>query len=171
MVQTATTKVIGPAYGAVWAALKGWRQWTAPIVTYCDTDEARKRFLQMDANLSRCPMIAAQWDATEPKWWVYSQQEWLCPLRVSVFVQSDRNELSMALVEDVIDAVFRFEAASSTAAGPLPLVRSLTCRDPEILQFTAGQFIEVGQDGQHKLLQSDVVIRLSLRKDPKLRAS
>lgn len=171
MVQTSTTKVVGPAYEAVWTALKGWKQWTAPIATFADSDEARKRFLQLDANVSRCPMLAAQWDNTEPRWWVYSQQEWLCPLRVSVFVPQDRNRLSMDLVEDIIDALFRYEAPQSTSAGPLSLVRNVTCRDPEILQFQSGIYVEVGQEGQHKLLQSDVVVRLSLKKDPKLRAS
>lgn len=171
MSQTSTAKVIGPAWDVVFTALKGWTQWTERIATFADSDEDRKRFLTLDANISRCPLITAAWDDTQPRWWVFSQQEWLCPLRVEIYVPHDRNRLAMNLIEDVIDAVFRFEAPGSTAAAPVPLVKKTLCRDPIIQQFQSGTFAEVGEGGNHKLLMSSVVFQLSLRKDPKIRGS
>lgn len=169
MAQTSTEKKIRPAYDAVMTALKGWSLWSEKIQTFVMNDAERKQFLQIGANISRCPMIAAAWDATNPTWWVYSQQEWLCPLRLSIYVPYDRHSLAMDLIDDAIDAVFRFEAPNSTAAGPVPLIKQATCRDPEIMQFQAGLYVELGEEQQHKLLMSEVVIRLSLRKDLKLR--
>lgn len=171
MNQTSTTKMIRPAWEAVWAALKGWQRWTEKIQTFAETDEDVRRFINDAASLSRVPLLFAGWDSTEPAWWVHSQQEWKVPLRISIFVPRDRHSLSMDLIEDAIDAVFRFEAAGSTAAAPVPLVKKETCRDPEIMQFQTGLAIDAGENGQHKLLQSFLVVRLSLRKDPKLRAA
>jgi hypothetical protein len=171
MTQTSTTKVIAPAWDAVWRALKGWSLWKSRINTFCDTDEAVKDFIRQDASVARCPMVAAQWDATDPTWWVQSQQEWKCPLRISIYVQRDRFSLGMDLIEDAIDAIFRFESDESTEAAPVPLIKKLTCRDPEVLQFTPCVPIEVGENSQHKLLISTVVVRLSLRKDPKIRGT
>lgn len=171
MPQTATTKVLRPAWENAWAALKGWRQWSEPIQTFADTDEDVRRFINEAATLSRVPMIFASWDSSEPRWWVYSEQEWKVPLRINVYVHRDRHGLSMDLIEDAIDAVFRFEAPNSLPAAPVPLIRSQTCRDPEILQFQTGLSLDAGEGGKHKLLQSWVVVRLTLRKDPKLRGT
>lgn len=170
MTQTATEKKIAPAWDAAFACLKGWQPWTSKIVSFVETDEDRKRFLKTEPNLSRLPMVSASWDVTNPRWWVYSEQEWKCPFRVEIYVPSDRNRLAMDLAEDVIDAVYRFEAPQSTNAGPVPLLKSLLCRDPEVVEFQPGTFVEAGEGGMHKLLMSHVVFSLTVRKDPKLRA-
>ena len=44
MAQTATAKVLRPAWENAWAALKGWKQWSEPIQTFADTDEDVRRF-------------------------------------------------------------------------------------------------------------------------------
>lgn len=171
MSQTATNKKIGPIWDDVFTAMKGWQRWTEKIVTFVETDEDRKRLLQIDPNLSRLPLITAEWDVTNPRWWVFSQQEWLCPLRIEAYVPADRNRLSMDLVEDIIDAIFRYEAPGSTAAAPVPLIKKQTCRDPVIQQFQCGTYVELGADQKHKMLQSSVVFQLSLKKDPKIRGT
>lgn len=164
-----TPYVLSEAFDASFAAMKGWQRWKEPIQTFVESDDDRKRFLQLDANLSRCPMIVAAWDTTEPRWWVYSQQEWKCPLRVSIYVARERNRLSMDLLVDVVMAFFRYEHPQSTPSAPVSLIRRMTCDDPSILQFQPGIHIDAGADGQHKLLMSEVVIGLSLKIDPKLR--
>lgn len=171
MAQTATTKVLRPAWENAWAALKGWKQWSEAIQTFAESDEDVRRFINDAASLSRVPMLFASWDSSEPRWWVYSEQEWKVPLRINVYVPRDRHTLSMDLIEDAIDAVFRFESPSSTSAAPVPLIRSKTCRDPEIMQFQTGLALDAGAEGKHPLLQSWVVVRLTLRKDPKLRGT
>lgn len=164
-----STKVIQPAWDAVWTALKGWSCWKEPVRSFVESDEDVRRFIQTEANLSRVPMVTAQWDASTPSWWVYSEQKWEAPLRISVYVPRDRHTLSMDMIEDAMDAVYRFESPKSTAAAPVPLVKSLLCRDPELMQFQTGIPVDSGENGQHRLLQSYVVIRLTLRKDPKIR--
>lgn len=171
MAQTATTKVLRPAWDAAWAALKGWEQWSEKIQTFAESDDDYRRFINDGASLSRVPMVFASWDQSEPRWWVHSQQEWKVPLRINAYVQRDRHGLSMDIIEDAIDAVFRFEAPGSTAAAPLPLIRTKTCREPEIMQFQTGLSLDAGAEGNHKLLLSWVVIRLTLQKDPKIRGT
>lgn len=171
MTQSSTSKVIKPAWESVWNALQGWKLWTEKIQSFIATDDDVKNFIRSEASLSRVPMVTAAWDASTPSWWVYSQQKWEAPLRISVYVPRDRHSLSMDLIEDAIDAVYRFEAPNSTAAAPVPLVKSLLCRDPELLQFQTGLPVDAGAEGQHKLLHSFVVVRLTLRKDPKIRGT
>lgn len=170
MAQTATEKKLSPTWDAAFACLKEWKQWTSQIVSFVESDEDRKRFLTLDPNVSRLPMVSASWDATNPRWWVYSESEWKCPLRIEIYVPHDRNRLAMDLTEDAIDAIYRYESPQSTTAAPVPLMKSLLCRDPEVIEFQPGEYVEAGEAGKHKLLMSHVVVSLTVRKDPKLRA-
>lgn len=168
---SATAKALTPVREKLWTALKGWNQYTEKIHWFAESDAEVRYFLQNDASLSRCPIITARWREFNPEWWVFSQQEWRVAIEVSVWVPDDRQTLSQDLIEDVIDAVFRHEAPGTTAAAPLPTLKSYLCRDPEILVVAPSIPVEAGIDGKHKLLQSYVVFGLTVRKDPKLRAT
>lgn len=166
MAATSTTKLLKPARQAVWKALREWPRWTEKIQTTYETDDDVRRFLQQEANLSRCPAMSALWRTTNPEWWVHSQQEWKCPLEISIWVPVDRLSLSEDLLEDAIDAVFRAEAQQSVAGGRVFVVQAECGSHPQILAMEIGVPIQAGENGQHRLLQSSVVLQLPLKKRP-----
>ena len=166
MAATSTTKLLTAARQAVWQALREWPLWTAKIQTTYESDDEVRRFLQQEANVSRCPAMSALWRTTNPEWWVHSQQEWKCPLEISIWVSEDRLSLSEDLIEDAIDAVFRAEHSTSVAGGRVFVVQQVCGNHPQILAMEVGVPITAGEDGKHRLLQSSVVFQLPLKKRP-----
>lgn len=166
MAASSTPKLLKSARQAVWKALREWPLWTAKIQTPYETDDEVRRFIQQDANVSRCPAMSVLWRTTNPEWWVHSQQEWKCPLEVSIWVPSDSLSLSEDLIEDAIDAVFRAETQASVAGGRVFVVQSECGNHPQILSMDFGVPVQAGENGQHRLLQSSVVFHLPLKKRP-----
>lgn len=169
---TSTTKVLRNAREAVQTALTQWQGWTEKPRTIIKSDDDVRYFFQQEANVSRCPILNVSWAAFDPRWWVFTQQEWRAPLTIELYVPMDRRALSEDMIEDVIDAVYRFEDQSSSNAVPVPYVRKAVggC-EFSIAQIEIAQPIETGEEQKHKMLRSAVTIQFVLRKDPKLRAS
>lgn len=168
----ASTKVIRPAWEAAWECLRGWSAWTQKIQTFVAEDDPIHHFNQTGASASDMPLVSAAWDQSEPRWWVYSHQLWELPLRVSVFVPSDRWSLGMDLVEDAVDALFRFEASGSTAAAPVPLLKKLSGGpEPKIVLIQPNIVVPIGDNGAVTVLRSDAVVQIVMKKDPKIRGS
>lgn len=165
-----STKVFAPARAAVHYALKHWDQWTEQPNWFVDTDDEVRFLLQQDANKSRTPIVSTRWRETNPEWWVFSAQEWRAPIEISVHVNENRHKLAEDLIEDAIDAVYRFEDQTSTPAVPVPYVRkAIGGCEIEILSVAPAVPIQVGIEARHRLLLSTAVLSLRLKKDPLLR--
>ena len=165
---TSTTKVLTSGRLAVWRALRAWQPLASQVVTFWESDDDYKRLLQQQANYSRLPGVALEWQQFSPEWWVNIQQEWSAPLRLSVWVANDRLTLAETLIEDAIDAVYRAEDPTSTAAGPISIIKKETNCDVQRLGPISITPVSVGEDGAHKLLEAAVLIQLRLQKNPLL---
>lgn len=170
MADTSTTKVLRTARETVWKALRQWTLWTETIRQNYESDDEVRRFIASDPNVSRLPALSVLWRTSNPEWWVHTLQDWKVPLEISVWVPDDRQSLAEDLLEDVVDAVMRTDAPSSTTAAPVSLMKQLTGAHPTILSLECAVPVAAGADGRHRLLQSSVVFQLSLRKDPIKRA-
>lgn len=175
MPNTSTTKILRPARQAVFYALRRWDRWTSQINTFVESDDDVKRFLQVEPNVSRCPMVSAAWATFDPSWWVFTMQRWQAPLEIAVWVPEDRASLAEDLIEDAIDAVYRFPHQSSSNAAPVSHVAKVIAESggkaTMILAVNPGTPVAVGEEQKHRMIRSSVVIRFELQKDPMLRAS
>lgn len=172
MAASSTTKVLRPAREAVMYALKNWQHWTVKPNVY-DSDELMQWLSKAEPQLSRMPVVSARWREYTPEWWVFNAQQWRAPLEVSIWVPRDRHSLAEDLVEDAIDAVFRYESESSTDANPVSyvLTEKLDGCNAEIVSISPAVPAELGEGGLHQAWLSTVVFSLRVNKSPRLRGT
>lgn len=147
---------------AIWRAIRQWPATKDAFARQFDFESESACIPKIGPSPSDLPCLAIFPTQVDPKWWVYSTQQWTYQIRAQVWTADWVLPQCEALARHVIEAIFQ---AGETAPyvevqiGRLPMLGPINIRATEVVD-------EEGEDEPMKVTVAEVSFLLNIERDP-----
>lgn len=149
---------------AVWKAIREWPDTRAAFKRQFDFEQESACIPQIGPAFSDLPCISIFPTTVDPRWWVYSMQEWTYALRIQIWTKDWMLPENESLLRKVTDAIFQSKVTGEIAGYVETELGRLPVLSPTSFQYTT---VEAdGEDEPMKATLSEIVILLKIERDP-----
>lgn len=152
---------------AMWQAIRNWPATRSAFKRQFDFDSESAAVVSPKPSPSDFPLISIFPTSVDPRWWVYSAQEWTYALKVEIWVKDWILTPAEQLVRAVVAAVFR-SSTNPNDANVAPYVEAQIGRLPVFgpLSFERTFVEQDGDDEPIKAILAELTFLLKIERNP-----